>query len=47
MTMFLNEMGLNPKQHVSKLTFSGSHEASILAVLHKKVEVTSTNLPDV
>ena len=32
MTMFLNEMGVNPKQHFSKLTFSGSHEASILAV---------------
>ena len=47
MTMFLNEMGINPKQHFSKLTFSGSHEASILAVLNKKVEVASTNLPDV
>jgi phosphonate transport system substrate-binding protein len=47
MTMFLNEMGINPKQHFAKLTFSGSHEASILAVLHKKVEVASTNLPDV
>jgi phosphonate transport system substrate-binding protein len=47
MTMFLNEMGINPKQHFSKLTFSGSHEASILAVLNKKVEVASTNLPDI
>jgi phosphonate transport system substrate-binding protein len=47
MTMFLNEMGINPKQHFSKLTFSGSHEASILAVMHKKVEVASTNLPDI
>jgi phosphonate transport system substrate-binding protein len=47
MTMFLNEMGVNPKQHFSKLTFSGSHEASILAVTNKKVEVASTNLPDV
>jgi phosphonate transport system substrate-binding protein len=47
MTMFLNEMGLNPKHHFTKLTFSGSHEASMLAVLHKKVEVASTNLPDV
>jgi ABC transporter, phosphonate, periplasmic substrate-binding protein/PhoD-like phosphatase len=28
-------------------TFSGSHEASILAVMHKKVEVASTNLPDI
>jgi phosphonate transport system substrate-binding protein len=47
MTMFLDEMGINPKQHFSKLTFSGSHEASILAVTNKKVEVASTNLPDV
>ena len=47
MTMFLNEMGVNPKQHFAKLTFSGSHEASILAVANKKVEVASTNLPDV
>jgi phosphonate transport system substrate-binding protein len=47
MTMFLNEMGINPKQHFSKLTFSGSHEASILAVTNKKVEVASTNLPDI
>jgi phosphonate transport system substrate-binding protein len=47
MTMFLNEMGINPKQHFAKLTFSGSHEASILAVTNKKVEVASTNLPDV
>ena len=28
------------------MTFSGSHEASILAVANKKVEVASTNLPD-
>ena len=47
MTMFLNEMGINPKEYFSKLTFSGSHEASILAVTNKKVEVASTNLPDV
>jgi phosphonate transport system substrate-binding protein len=47
MTMFLNEMGINPKQHFSKLTFSGSHEASILAVTNKKVDVASTNLPDI
>src|SRR5262249_16956349 len=25
MTMFLNEMGVDPKQHFAKLTFSGSH----------------------
>src|SRR5262245_30030210 len=47
MTQFLNEMGIKPKQHFAKLTFSSSHEASILAVANKKVEVASTNLPDV
>ena len=40
------EMGVDPKKHFSKVTFSGSHEASILAVANKKVEVASTNLPD-
>jgi phosphonate transport system substrate-binding protein len=44
---FLMEMGIDPKKHFSKVTFSGSHEASILAVANKKVEVASTNLPDV
>src|SRR5918996_934988 len=47
MTFFLTEMGIEPKEYFSKLTFSGSHEASILAVAHKKVDVASTNLPDV
>lgn len=47
MTFFLMEMGIEPKEHFSKLTFSGSHEASILAVAHKKVDVASTNVPDV
>src|SRR5262245_6704119 len=42
----LMEMGIDPKKHFSKVTFSGSHEASILAVANKKVEVASTNLPD-
>lgn len=46
MTFFLNEMGIDPKKHFSKVTFSGSHEASIYAVAHKKVEVASTNVPD-
>ena len=45
-TFFMTEMGVDPKKHFSKVTFSGSHEASILAVAHKKVEVASTNLPD-
>jgi phosphonate transport system substrate-binding protein len=45
-TFFLNEMGIDPQKHFSKVIFSGSHEASILAVANKKVEVASTNLPD-
>ena len=44
--MFMMEMGIDPKKHFSKVTFSGSHEASILAVTNKKVEIASTNLPD-
>ena len=43
---FLMEMGIDPKTYFSKLTFSGSHEASIIAVANKKVDVASTNLPD-
>jgi phosphonate transport system substrate-binding protein len=43
---FMMEMGVDPKKHFSKVTFSGSHEASILAVANKKVDVASTNLPD-
>jgi phosphonate transport system substrate-binding protein len=46
MTFFITEMNVDPKRHFSKLTFSGSHEASVLAVANKKVEVASTNLPD-
>jgi phosphonate transport system substrate-binding protein len=46
MTFFLTEMGIEPKTYFSKLTFSGSHEASILAVANKKVDIASTNLPD-
>jgi phosphonate transport system substrate-binding protein len=44
--MFMMEMGMDPKKHFSKVTFSGSHEASILAVANRKVEIASTNLPD-
>jgi phosphonate transport system substrate-binding protein len=43
---FLMEMGIDPQAHFSRVIFSGSHEASILAVANKKVEVASTNLPD-
>ena len=45
-TFFMTEMNVDPKKYFSKVTFSGSHEASILAVANKKVEVASTNLPD-
>src|SRR5262245_14961937 len=45
-TFFLMEMNVDPQKHFSKVMFSGSHEASILAVANKKVEVASTNLPD-
>ena len=43
---FMSEMGVDPKRFFSKVTFSGSHEASILSVANKKVDVASTNLPD-
>lgn len=43
---FMTEMTVDPKKYFSKVTFSGSHEASILAVANKKAEVASTNLPD-
>jgi phosphonate transport system substrate-binding protein len=43
---FMMEMGIDPQKHFSKVTFSGSHEASILAVAAKKIDVASTNLPD-
>ena len=45
-TFFMTEMGIDPQKHFSKVIFSGSHEASILAVANRKVEVASTNLPD-
>jgi phosphonate transport system substrate-binding protein len=45
-TFFMGEMGMDPKRFFSKVTFSGSHEASILSVANKKIDVASTNLPD-
>jgi phosphonate transport system substrate-binding protein len=45
-SFFMTEMGIDPQKHFSKVIFSGSHEASILAVANRKVEVASTNLPD-
>jgi phosphonate transport system substrate-binding protein len=43
---FMMDMGVDPKKYFSKVTFSGSHEASILAVANKKVEIAATNMPD-
>src|SRR5262245_62096884 len=43
---FMMEMNVDPTKLFSKVTFSGSHEASILAVANRKVDVASTNLPD-
>ena len=43
---FMMDMGMDAKKYFSKVTFSGSHEASILAVANKKVDIASTNMPD-
>ena len=43
---FMMEMGIDPQKHFGRVMFSGSHEASILAVANRKVDVASTNLPD-
>ena len=43
---FVGELGIDPEKHFSKVIFSGSHEASILAVANKQVEIASTNLVD-
>src|SRR5262249_32673378 len=46
MTFFMNELGVDVKKYFAKVTFSGSHEASILAVANKKVDAAATTLPD-
>ena len=43
---FMSEMGIDPDRHFAKVTFTGSHEASIHAVATKHVEIASTNLVD-
>jgi phosphonate transport system substrate-binding protein len=43
---FMMDMGMDAKKYFSKVTFSGSHEASILAIANKKVDIASTNMPD-
>jgi len=45
-TFFMTELAIDYRKHFAKVTFSGSHEASILAVANKKVDIASTNLPD-
>lgn len=46
MLLFMKEMKINPEKYFSKVIFSGSHEASILAVGSGNVDVASTNIND-
>jgi phosphonate transport system substrate-binding protein len=40
---FVKDLKLDPEKHFSKVIYSGSHEASILAVKGGKVDIASTN----
>lgn len=42
-TVYFNEVGIDPQNYFSKVVYSGSHEASILAVKSGKVAAASTN----
>lgn len=42
-TVYFNEIKINPEEYFSKVIYSGSHEASILAVKSGKVDGASTN----
>ena len=42
-TVYFSEIGINPQKYFSKVIYSGSHEASILAVKSGKVDGASTN----
>lgn len=42
-TVYFNEVNIDPQQYFSKVIYSGSHEASILAVKSGKVDAASTN----
>ncbi|MFW6270936.1 MAG: phosphate/phosphite/phosphonate ABC transporter substrate-binding protein, partial [Bacillota bacterium] len=44
MTLFLQKLKTKPDNYFSKVTFSGSHEASIITVANGHVEAASTNL---
>lgn len=40
---FTKEMKINPEEYFSKVVYSGSHEASMLAVKGNKIDAASTN----
>ncbi|MDR3581258.1 MAG: phosphonate ABC transporter substrate-binding protein [Oryzomonas sp.] len=40
---FIKELRLDPEKYFSKVIYSGSHEASILAIKAGKVDIASTN----
>lgn len=42
-TVFFNEQNITPDNYFSKVIYSGSHEASILAVKSGKIDAASTN----
>lgn len=42
-TVFFAKKGIDPQRYFSKVIYSGSHEASILAVKNGKVDAASTN----
>jgi phosphonate transport system substrate-binding protein len=41
--LFVKELKIDPEKYFSKVTFSGSHEASMLAVKAGKIDAASTN----
>jgi phosphonate transport system substrate-binding protein len=42
-TVYFNKVGINPEKYFGRVVYSGSHEASILAVKAGKVDGASTN----
>jgi phosphonate transport system substrate-binding protein len=44
---FVKELKIDPEKYFSKVIYSGSHEASILAVKGGKVDIASTNDLDI
>jgi len=47
MMLFMQQLNVKPEEYFEKVTFSGSHEASILSVANSQVEAASTNLEDI